>query len=142
MQQDETRPKLVTKILLNFGGRRDAKELQQAVLARPQAAQFLCRAYTQLFVERTVRLPSLRAFHRFPSIVFFLAVFTVLTRTNRAGCTLHIFHLLSSGPAASLRVACLFAGAVFFSRILLLKSAFRGFQPGFHRPPCKGISLG
>ena len=46
---------------------------------------------------------------------------------------LHFFHLFPPGPAASLRSDCFFAGALFFARMTLRRSAFRGFQIGFRR---------
>ena len=62
------------------------------------------------------------------------AICAVLTRTVRAECT--SFSLLP-GLAALLRSACFFAGASFFARMTLSRSAFHGFQIGFKQ--CKGV---
>ena len=50
---------------------------------------------------------------------------------------MHFFHLFPQGLAESLRSDCFFAGAFFFARMTLPRSAFRGFQIGFKTCKCE-----
>ena len=83
---------------------------------------------------------------RFPSMSFSL-IFSLPTcyknnswhniseflRSERSRVNLYNFHFFLLGPAASLQLACLIAGAIFFARMTLRRSASRGFQTEFPR---------
>ena len=55
---------------------------------------------------------------------------TFAKRVNLERCICHRF---LPGRAALLRLACLFAGGLFFARMTLRRSASRGFQTGFRK---------